>query len=124
MSVIIGAICLGVATIIYILLILGFPLGEFSMGGKYKVLPKNYRIIGLISLGIQFVFIIILLQAGDVLPFVLSKKNTKGIGIVFSVYLTINVIMNALSNSKKEKYIVTPISLVTAICYWITVIGM
>jgi len=43
---------------------------------------------------------------------------------VMAVYLSLNTIMNFVSKSKKEKYIMTPLSFVTAICFWITVLKM
>ena len=53
-----------------------------------------------------------------------SAKITKIIGIVMAVYLSVNTIMNFLSKSKKEKYIMTPLSLIAAICFWITALKM
>lgn len=37
-----------------------------------------------------------------------------------AVYLSLNTVINFISKSKKEKYIITPLSFVTAICFWIT----
>ncbi len=37
--------------------------------------------------------------------------------IVMAVYLSLNVVVNFISKSKKEKYIMTPLSLLTAICF-------
>jgi hypothetical protein len=41
---IVGALTFGLATIMYILLALGLPFGEFAMGGKYKKMPPKLRI--------------------------------------------------------------------------------
>lgn len=114
-----GSITFGIASVLYILIVLGFPLGEFAMGGKYKVFPVKYRIIGGISILVQWFAIIILLQTGDVVKSWFSFKVTKGICTFFAIYLSINVFMNFLSRSKKEKLIVGPLSLLTTICYWI-----
>jgi len=45
---------------------------------------------------------------------------TQIIGIIMAIYLSLNTVMNFSSKSKKEKYIMTPISLTTAVCFWIT----
>nr|WP_263324624.1 hypothetical protein [Neobacillus sp. Marseille-Q6967] len=42
-AIIIAVISLGIA-IFQVLLTLGFPLGEATMGGYYKVLPKKIRL--------------------------------------------------------------------------------
>lgn len=122
MIAIIGAITFFIAMILYVLLVLGFPLGEFAMGGKYKVMPKQMRIACAVSVLVQIFAIIILLQTANLLPLFFTWKVTKGICFFFAAYLSLNAVMNAFSNSKKEKYIVTPISIVTAICFWITAI--
>ncbi|MBH1940943.1 hypothetical protein I5677_08575 [Mobilitalea sibirica] len=120
MIAVLGASIFGIATIIYILLALGLPLGEFAWGGKYKVLPTNFRIICAVSVVVQLFAIMIILQTGGIIPLVFTKKVTTMICFFFAAYLSLNSIMNALSNSKKERYIVTPLSVTSAICFWIT----
>lgn len=117
---ILGALVFGIATIIYILLALGFPLGEFALGGKYKVMPIQFRIVCAISVLIQLFAIVIILQTGGIIPLLFSLKATKMICFFFAAYLSLNSIMNALSNSEKEKFIVTPLSVIAAVCFWIT----
>lgn len=39
---------------------------------------------------------------------------------VMAIYLSLNAGINLISKSKKEKYIMTLLSFVTAICFWIT----
>lgn len=124
MIAIIGAFLFAIVSIMTILVACGFPLGEFTMGGRYKILPKNLRFMAIISFVIQVFAIFIILQTGGILPFFFSEKITKYICIFFAVYLSLNTVMNALSNSKKEKYFVTPLSIVAAICFWITGLSM
>ena len=57
---------------------------------------------------------------GGLIPLWFSDKVTRTICIVMAVFLSLNTIMNFISKSKKEKYIMTPLSLVSAICFWIT----
>ncbi len=121
---ILGAILFSIVAVMTILAACGAPLGEFTMGGKYKVLPKQYRIMAVISFIIQIFAIIIILQTGGILTLWFSEKVTKYICIFFAVYLSLNTVMNFLSNSKKEKYFATPLSIVAAICFWITAFNM
>jgi hypothetical protein len=124
MIAILGAILFAIVAVMTVLAACGVPLGEFTMGGKYKVLPKKLRIMAVISFIIQMFAIIIILQAGGILTLWFSEKVTKYICIFFAVYLSLNTVMNFLSNSKKEKYFATPLSIVAAICFWITVLNM
>ena len=121
---ILGAVLFGVIAIITVLVACGLPLGEFTMGGQHKILPKKFRITAVISVAIQIFAMIIILQAGGLLPLWLSFKVTKYICFFFATYLSLNTIMNMISKSKKEKYVMTPISLIAAICFWITAFQM
>ena len=68
MIVIKGASIFSIVIVLSFLIICGWPLGELTMGGQYKVFPKRLRI------------------------------NSK---------------------SKKEKYVMTPLSAISAVCFWI-----
>ena len=120
MVAIIGAITFSVVIILSVLIICGLPLGELTMGGQYKVFPKKLRIVLVTQLIFQIFFVIVILQMGDFFPLWFSKKVTKIICIVMAVYLSLNTVMNFVSKSKKEKCIMTPLSIVAAVCFWIT----
>lgn len=124
MFALIATIIFSIMTIINVLLIFGAPLGEFTMGGQYKVLPKNLRIMAISSLVIQVFGIIIVLQAGGFISLWFSAKVTQIICIVFASYLSLNTLMCLFSKSKKEKYVMTPLALLSAICFWITALQM
>lgn len=120
MVAIIGAITFSVVIILSVLIICGLPLGELTMGGQYKVFPKKLRIVLVTQLIFQIFFVIVILQMGSFFPLWFSKEVTKIICIVMSVYLSLNTVMNFVSKSKKEKCIMTPLSFVAAVCFWIT----
>lgn len=120
MVAIIGAITFSVVIILSVLIICGLPLGELTMGGQYKVFPQKLRIVLETQLIFQIFFVIVILQMGDFFPLWFSKKVTKIICIVMAVYLSLNTVMNFVSKSKKEKCIMTPLSFVAAVCFWIT----
>lgn len=121
---ILGAVLFGVIAIMTVLVACGLPLGEYTMGGQHKILPKKFRLAAVISVAIQIFAIIIILQAGGFIPLWLSFKVTKYICFFFATYLSLNTIMNMISKSKKEKYVMTPLSLIVAICFWITAFQM
>lgn len=120
MIAIIGASLISSVILLSILLICGLPLGELTMGGQYKTFPKKLRIVLIFQLIIQTFFLVIILQAGELIPLWFSYKSTQSVCIVMAVYLSLNSVINFFSKSKKEKYIMTPLSLLSAICFWIT----
>ncbi len=114
-----GTVLLTVVIILSIALICGAPLGEYTLGGKFRVFPGKYRVILATQLFLQVFFMMILLQLGGYIPLVFSHGGTKIIGIVLAAYLSLNCLANLFSKSKKEKYVMTPLSLITAVCFWI-----
>ena len=124
MFAIIGAIIFIFIALFTLFVMMGLPLGEFTMGGQTKVLPKDKRYMAFVSLLIQVFAAIVILQAGGHIILWFSYKLTKYICFFFAIYLILNTIMNYMSKSKKEKYVMMPLSLVAAICYWIVAIQM
>ena len=120
MAAIIGACAFSIVIVLSILIIIGLPLGELTMGGQYKVFPKKLRIVLFTQLFLQVFFVIIILQMGGIIPLWFSYDMTRVISICMSIYLSLNAFMNLVSKSKKERYIMTPLSLIAAICFWIT----
>lgn len=120
MLTIISAIIFTFIIVLNVLLFLGLPIGELTMGGQYKVLPKKLRAISLFSLFVQIFALLIILQTGGFLPYWFSIQATKIICFVFAIYLSMNTLMNIFSKSKKERFIMTPLSLIVAVNFWIT----
>ena len=121
---ILGAVIFGVIATMTVLVACGLPFGEFTMGGQHKILPKNLRVAAVISVAIQFFTMIIILQAGGFIPLWFSFKVTKYICFFFAAYLSLNTIMNMISKSRKERFVMTPLSLIAGICFWITAFQM
>lgn len=119
-----GAVIFGVIATMTVLVACGLPFGEFTMGGQHKILPKNLRVAAVISVAIQFFAMIIILQAGGFIPLWFSFKVTKYICFFFATYLSLNTIMNMISKSRKERFVMTPLSLIAGICFWITAFQM
>lgn len=121
---ILGAVIFGVIATMTVLVACGLPLGEFTMGGQHKVLPKNLRVAAVISVAVQIFAMIIILQAGGFISLWFSFKVTKYICFFFAAYLSLNTIMNMISKSRKERFVMTPLSLIAGICFWITAFQM
>lgn len=108
----IGAVLLGIVIVMSVLLICGLPLGEFSMGGRFgKVWPPKVRVIAISQLLTQCFALYIILAGGAILPYFINLTVTRVICYVFAAFFLGNTIMNAISPSKKEKFVMTPMSL-------------
>lgn len=110
--------------VLNILIIIGLPLGELTLGGKYKILPPKLRILAFFSLIVQVFCVVIVLQAANYISLWFSIEVTRNICFALSIYLLLNTVMNLLSKSKKEKYIMTPLSLMVAICIFVTAFSL
>lgn len=117
MFVYIGVFLLAIVIILSILLICGLPIGELTMGGRYKVLPKELRVVAVGQLLVQLFAAYVLLSTRDIIPLLFTRKITQIICFVFSVFFMVNTFMNFISGSKKEKYMMTPMSAIEAICF-------
>jgi hypothetical protein len=124
MATLLAVVLFAIMALMTALAVLGFPLGEFTMGGQHKILPVNFRIMGAISLAVQAFIIVILLQAGGYIGLWFSLGATKNICFVFAAYLSLNTLMNAISKSKKEKYVMTPLSALMAVCLWVVAVTL
>lgn len=119
MFVYVGVCLLILVIVLSILLICGFPLGELTMGGRYKVWPKEFRVIAVGQLVVQLFAVYLLLSVKAAVPLLFTREITKTICFIFSGYFIFNTFMNFISASKKEKYIMTPMSVIEAICFGI-----
>ena len=121
----IGAGLLVIVSVMSILLICGVPLGEFSMGGRFgKKWPPKIRLLALTQLLSQLFALYIILAAGALIPYFFNKDATRVVCYVFAVFFFFNTVMNIISPSKKEKFVMTPMSLGAAVCFLITAICM
>jgi predicted phage tail protein len=107
-----------------VLLILGLPLGEFTMGGRHKVLPGPYRIAAASSILLQIFGALMMLQGAGFMNMWFGATPTKVICFVFGGFFAVNTVMNFISPSKKEKYVMTPLALIEAVCFIVTAVKM
>lgn len=117
---ILAAIIFFVVIVINVLIICGLPLGELTMGGQNKILPKEMRLVASINLIVQVFAIIIVLQGGGYIKLWFSYGATRMICYIYAVFMILNSVMNFISRSKKEKYIMTPLALLAGVCFFMT----
>lgn len=102
-------------TVFQVLLIAGAPLGKFAWGGAHTILPTKLRISSFISIILYGIFAIIILSRTDSLR-ILESENILNGGIwTLTVYFFIGTLMNAISRSKYERMVMTPVVLLLGI---------
>lgn len=115
-SLIIAVITFGMA-VLQLFLTFGAPFGEYVLGGRNKVLPPKMRFV---SGTFSFVFIFVglaYLQRGNVVYLGLSSTFVNVIVIVNTIFLVYAIVGNGmLTKSKKEKYLMTPLSVIQFVC--------
>jgi hypothetical protein len=113
----IGSAVLLTAAAFYIAVAFGAPLGEYVMGGKERILPKRTRVRLIVPIVLQAAAILVLLQLGRIMPGFIPTTVVIVAGFVFGGFFGMNVIFNILSKCKKERWLMTPLAAVTAVCF-------
>jgi hypothetical protein len=111
-----GVAVLGALAVFQGLLVAGAPLGRFAWGGQHVVLPTGLRVGSVISiLGYAF-FALLMLQAAGAVT-VLPRGFAEVALWVLVGYFALGILLNAVSRSRPERFVMTPVVLVlTAIC--------
>ena len=103
-------------------LALGAPLGRFAWGGQHRVLPVRLRIGSAIAIVIYAVIAVIAFDrvgAIDVLPDVFA---VVAMWVVFA-YFALGIVMNAVSRSKPERYVMVPVTIVLTVLSFFIAMG-
>lgn len=108
----IGAILSFLTAMFQIMLALGFPYAEASWGGKYKVLPKSFRIASLFASIFLIIIGFIYLLTSRILPEIIPLNVIKIIIWIVAFIMLLNTLGNLASKSKYEKMIMTPVSFI------------
>lgn len=96
-------------------LILGVPIGKYAWGGQHNTLPRHLRIASGISIILYAIFAAFILSKANLSPIVVSQTVVNIATWVLAIYFCIGVPMNAISRSKPERNLMTPVALVLAI---------
>ncbi|MBP1971015.1 putative membrane protein SirB2 [Virgibacillus natechei] len=108
-SSIIVAIMFVSLAIFQVLLTLGYPFGEFTLGGYYKILPKKLRVVSAVSALILLFMGLVFLKHTNVLNG-LDFLPTNILVWIIIISLGLMTLANLISQSKKERHTMTPLS--------------
>ncbi|WP_442576886.1 hypothetical protein ACSBPH_07105 [Microbacterium sp. F51-2R] len=104
-------------------LVFGAPLGRFAWGGQHRVLPARLRIGSAVSILIYALIDVIAwdrVGAVDVFP---APFSEIAMWVIFG-YFTLGILMNAVSRSKPERYMMVPVSVALSVLSFLIAMGM
>jgi hypothetical protein len=96
-------------------LVAGAPLGRFAWGGAHEVLPRRLRVGSLTSVGLYALFAVIVLEKAGVTSIVAAAAVSDIGSWVLSGYFFLGVLVNAISRSKPERAVMTPVALMLSV---------
>lgn len=117
-----GCAILACLAIFQIALIAGAPIGKYSWGGAHMILPPKLRIASASSIVLYALFAVILLCKAGVLSLLGGRVVDIAIWIV-TAYFFVGIFMNAISRSKPERMVMTPVASMLAISFLIVAMG-
>jgi hypothetical protein len=122
---IISAVVFLFGAVFQLLLVLGFPLGEYSWGGKYKgVLPPRLRLASVFAAGILVFMAFVLLIHTKLLSIDVNFLPTTILVWIIALYMGLNTLGNLTSKSKKEKLFMAPQTAIAFIsCLVVAIVG-
>lgn len=93
----------------------GVPWGAFAWGGQHPgTLPTGYRIASAASILIYGFIAALALDRTGLIEVFPGAFSPVGMWVVFG-YLSLGVLMNAISRSKPERYTMTPVAVALAV---------
>lgn len=95
----------------------GYPLGIFAWGGQYRVLPPLLRVGSAASIGALSAAAWLILAKSGLLSTSLSPiMLARGVWVCCG-FLLLNTAGNFLSRSRSERAVMTPATLILAMCF-------
>lgn len=109
--------------LLHLLLTLGFPLGEYVLGGNNRVIPKEKRYINGILAVAFWLFGVLYLEKADAISLSVPLILSRIVMIVYTLFLAYAIVGNTFfSKSKKEKIVMIPSSIIGFICSLLTLV--
>lgn len=114
---VVAYVLLGALAVFQIALAAGAPLGALAWGGKHRVLPRGLRIASAVSVLVYGLFAAIIAGAVSSLDRFGDHIPGTPVGIwVLTAYFGLGVVANAISRSRPERFVMTPVAAVLCAC--------
>jgi hypothetical protein len=93
------------------LLVAGAPLGRFAWGGQHRVLPTGLRIGSVASIASYVLIAVVCVAAAR------QATGVADVAIwVLAGYFLLGIGLNAVSRSRPERLVMTPVVLALTVC--------
>jgi hypothetical protein len=109
--------------VLQVLVATGRPWGALVWGGQHRVLPRHLRVGSAVSPLLYAGFAALLLSRGGVLPAGGSTAVVVGTWVLVA-YLAVGVVVNAISRSRPERFVMTPLTLALVACALVVALEM
>ncbi|WP_041795239.1 hypothetical protein [Modestobacter marinus] len=118
----VGVALLAGLAVVQVLLAAGAPLGRFAWGGQHVVLPAGLRVGSAVSVAVYAAVAVVLLDRAEVVD-VLPDGLVHVLAWVLTGYFTLGTAMNAVSRSRPERLVMTPVALALAVVCLLLALG-
>ncbi|WP_369133201.1 hypothetical protein [Modestobacter sp. I12A-02662] len=115
---VLGCVVLAGLAVFQGLLVAGAPLGRFAWGGGHRVLPNRLRMGSAASIVLYALFAVVLVAA--------ARRSTGPADVaiwVLTGYFVLGIGMNAISRSRPERLVMTPVVALLAGCCLVVALG-
>lgn len=113
-AVVAASVTLGALAVVQVLAAAGQPVGRLVWGGQHRVLPKKLQIGSAVSVGLYAAMLLLLLSRAGALPGGETGFIRIATWVLFG-YFALGCVMNAISRSRAERYVMTPATILLAV---------
>ena len=114
---------LAALAVFQIALATGAPLGHLAWGGQHRVLPRQLRIGSAVSVALYGIFAYVALARADLTEPLVNGSFTDVSAWVLFAYFAVGILMNGISRSRPERFVMTPTALILALLYFVLSLG-
>jgi len=109
------SVTIGLLGVFQLALAAGAPWGRLAWGGGHERLPAAYRVGSLVSILIYAVFATIVLERAGLIAVLPSPEIARVGAWIIAGYMTLGIVMNAISRSLPERFVMTPVAILLCI---------
>ncbi|QEV99422.1 hypothetical protein F6J84_04390 [Microbacterium caowuchunii] len=115
-------VVLALLALFQLALALGAPLGRFAWGGAHRILPAKLRVGSLVSILIYgFIAVVAWGRVGAIELFP-QPFAVVMMWVIFG-YFVLGILMNAISRSRSERWVMVPVAVVLAVLSFFIAMG-
>jgi hypothetical protein len=121
-----GSACavLAVLAAFQVALAAGVPWGRYAWGGQHDgPLPRRLRVGSLVSVLVYAAIGLVLLWRAGLVEPALSARVARAAAWVVAAYFVLGTVMNALSRSRDERRVMTPVAALLAALSFVVAVG-